>query len=142
MDQCKVVYVPMQQNMKIYCDYGSKEVNDTMYRQMVGILNYLTTTRPDIAYYFSVLSHFMAIPLEIYWNVVKGVLRYLKGTTDYGIKYTDSFNVQLTCYSDLDCAENSNDHIYTTGYAFGIGSRIVSWNIRKQPNVTFSSTKE
>jgi hypothetical protein len=55
MDQCKVSYVPMQQNMKLYCDDGSKEVNDTMYRQMVGSLNYLTTTRPDIAYYVSVL---------------------------------------------------------------------------------------
>ena len=60
MDQCKFSYVPMQQNTKLYYDDGSKEVNDTMYRQMVGSLNYLTTTRPDIAYFFSVLSHFMA----------------------------------------------------------------------------------
>jgi hypothetical protein len=48
MDQCKVSYVQMQQNMKLYCGDGSKEVNDIVYRQMVGRLNYLTTTRPDI----------------------------------------------------------------------------------------------
>jgi hypothetical protein len=50
MDQCKYSIVPMQQNVKLSCDDGSKEVNATMYRQMVGSLNYLTTTRPDIAY--------------------------------------------------------------------------------------------
>jgi hypothetical protein len=72
MDQCKVSYVPMQQNMKLYCDDGSKEVNGTVYRHMVGILNYLTTTRPDIAYFVSVLSQFMEKPLEIHWNAERG----------------------------------------------------------------------
>ena len=52
MDQCKSSIVPMQQNVKIYCDDGSKEANGTMYRQMVGSLNYLTTTRPDIACHY------------------------------------------------------------------------------------------
>ena len=75
--------------MKLYCNDGSKEVNDTVYRQMVGSLNYITTTRPNIAYYVSVLSQFMDKPLESHWNAVKGVLKYLKGTLDYGIKYID-----------------------------------------------------
>jgi len=101
MDKFKVSYVPMHQNMKLYYDDGSKEVNGTMYRQMVGILNYPTTTRLDIAYLVSVLSHFME-PLENHWNATKGVFRYLKGTIDYGIKYTDSFDVELTGYSDSD----------------------------------------
>ena len=56
MDKCKYSIVPMQQNVKLSCDDGSKEVNDTVYRQMVGSLNYLTTTIPDISYYVSVLS--------------------------------------------------------------------------------------
>jgi hypothetical protein len=56
MDQCKSSTIPMQHNVKLSCDDGSKEVNGTMYRQMVGSLNYLTTTRPDIAYSVNVLS--------------------------------------------------------------------------------------
>jgi hypothetical protein len=80
-----------------------------MYRQMVGSLNYLTTTRPDIAYFVSVLSQFMAKPLESHWNTTKGVLRYLKDTIDYGIKYIDSFDVELTSYSDSDWSDNSDD---------------------------------
>jgi hypothetical protein len=73
--------------VKLFCDDGSKEVNGTMYRQMVCRLNYLTTTRPNIAYFVSVLSQFMTKPLESHWNAAKAVLEYLKGTLDYGIKY-------------------------------------------------------
>ena len=142
MDQCKVSYVTMQQNMKLYCDDGSKEVNDTMYRRMVGSLNYLTTTKPDIAYFVSVLSQFMAKPLEIHWNAEKGVLRYLKGTIYYGIKYVDSFDVELTGYSYSYWDGNLDDRRSTTGYAFVIGFRIVSWSSKKQPTISLSSTEE
>ena len=109
MDQFKSSTVPMQQNVKLYCDDGSKEVNGTMYRHMVGSLNYLTTTRHDIAYSVSVLSQFMAKPMEIHWNAAKAVLRYLKGTLDYGIKYTDASDVELIGYSDSDWASNLDD---------------------------------
>ena len=78
MDQCKSSIVTMQQNVKLSCVDGLKEVNGTMYRQMVGSLNYSTTTIPDIAYSMSVLSQFMVKPLESYWNAAKVVLRYLK----------------------------------------------------------------
>ena len=75
----------MQQDVKLSCDDGLKEVNGTMYRHIVGSLNYLTTTRPDIAYSVSLLSQFMEKSQEIHWNAAKAVLRYLKGTLDYGI---------------------------------------------------------
>jgi hypothetical protein len=84
----------------------------------------------------------MTKPLEIHWNVVKGVLRYLKGTIDYGIKYTDSFDVEMTGYSDLDWVGNPDDQRSTTGYSFGIGSGIVSWRSKKQPTISLSSTEE
>jgi hypothetical protein len=60
---------------------------------MVGSLNYLTTTRLDISYYVSALSQFMEKPHESHWNAPKVVLRYLKGTLDYGIKYNDASDV-------------------------------------------------
>jgi hypothetical protein len=88
---------------------------------MVGSLNYLTTTRPSISYSVSVLSQFMAKPHESHWNAAKEVLRYLKGTLDYGIKYTNASDVELTGYSDSDWAGNPDDRRSTTGYVFGIG---------------------
>jgi hypothetical protein len=139
MDNFKSFVVPMQQNVKLSCVDGSKEVNDTMYRQTVGSLNYITITRPDISYSMSVLSQFMEKPLEIHWNATKEVLRYLKGTLDYGIKYTDASDVELTSYLDFDWAGNTDDQRSTTGYAFGIGSGVVSWSSKKKPIVSLSS---
>ena len=124
MDQCKSSIVPMQQNVKLSCDDGLKEVNGIVYRQMAGSLNYLTTTKPDISYSVSVLSQFMVKPHESHWNAAKAVLRYLKGTL--GIKYTDASNVKLAGYSDSDWAGNIDDRRSTTGYAFSIGSGVVS----------------
>jgi hypothetical protein len=106
---------------------------------MVGSLNYLTTTRPDISYSVSVLSQFMEKPHESHWNAAKEVLMYLKGTLDYGIKYTDASNVELIGYSDSDWARNMDDRRSTIGYAFNIGSRVVSWSSKKQPTVSLSS---
>jgi hypothetical protein len=78
-------------------------------------------------------------PLENHWNTMKGVLGYLKGTIDYGSKYTDSFCVELTGYLDSEWAGNPDDQRSTIGYSFGIGSEIVSWSNRKKPTVSLSS---
>ena len=108
---------------------------------MVGSLNYLTTTRPDISYFVSVLSQFMAKTHEIHWNAAKAILRYLKGTLDYGIKYIDASDVELIGYSDSDWAGNLDDRRSTTRYAFNNGSEVVSWSSKKKPTVSLSSTE-
>jgi hypothetical protein len=69
--QCQL---PLEQNAKLYSDDGTKEVDGTLYRQLVGSLNYLTTTRPDIAYSVNILSQFMAKPCESHWKDAKKVL--------------------------------------------------------------------
>lgn len=129
----------MQQNVKLHSDNGSKELDGTLYRQMVGSLNYLTTTRPDITYSINVLSQFMVRPIESHWKVEKGVLRYLKGTIDFGLKYADSFDLEMTCYLDSDWAGNPDDRRSTICYTFSIRSGIVSWSSKKQRTVSLSS---
>eukprot|EP00253_Pinus_taeda_P022095 PITA_22095 len=78
MDECKAAFVPLQQNNKLQVIDGSKYADATLYRQLVGSLIYLTTTRPDLAYAVSVLSQFMTQPHENHWLAAKGVLRYLQ----------------------------------------------------------------
>ena len=56
MDECNSFLTPLDQNDKLYSDDGTKEVNGTLYRQLVGSLSYLTTTRLDIAYSVNILS--------------------------------------------------------------------------------------
>ena len=104
MDQCKDATVPLQQNIKLRSEDGSKEADSSLYRYLVGRLIYLTTTRPDLAYPVSVLSQYMSKLLESHWNETKGVLRYLQETVDYGIIYTNSYDVRLTGFTDSDKA--------------------------------------
>jgi len=67
-------------------DVGSK-VDATLFKQVVGSLMYLTTTRPDLMYGVSLMRRFMTNPIENYWLVAKRILRYLKGTTEFKIYY-------------------------------------------------------
>ena len=109
MEQCRSAATPLQQNLKLSSDDGTKEVDATMYRQLVGSLIYLTTTRPDLAYSVSVLSEFMSKPLESHWVAAKSVLRYLSGTSNYGILYTDTSDITLLGFSNSDWVGNLDD---------------------------------
>eukprot|EP00253_Pinus_taeda_P026794 PITA_26794 len=75
------------------------------------------------------------------WRSAKGVLRYLQGTIDYGIIYTDSSDVRLTRLTDSDWDGNVDDHISITGYAFSIGFRVITWSSKKQITVSLSSAE-
>lgn len=55
------------------------------YRMVVGSLQYLSLTRPDIAFAVNRLSQYMHRPTDLHWQAVKRVLRYLAGTTSHGI---------------------------------------------------------
>ena len=83
----------------------------------------------------------MSKPCETHWKDAKHVLRYLKGTTNFGILYTGAFDVQLEAYSDSDSAGNPDDRKYTSGYSFHIGSGVVSWSSKKQRTISLSSTE-
>eukprot|EP00253_Pinus_taeda_P018303 PITA_18303 len=122
----------------LVCRLRKALYDGTLYRQLVGSLNYLTTTRPDIAYSVSILSQFMAKPSGHHWNVAKKVLRYLKGKVNLSIMYTDESDVVLTGFSDSDWAGNPDDKRSTSGYAFHIGSGVVAWSSKKQPTVSLS----
>lgn len=134
--------IPLEQNAKLYNDDGSKEVNGTLYHQLVGRLNYLTTTKPDIAYSVSILSQFTANSYESHWKAAKKFLRYMNETLYFGILYTDEFDVELVGFSDSNCTGNPDVRRSTSGYEFNLGSGIVSWSNKKQPIVSFSSTED
>eukprot|EP00253_Pinus_taeda_P012718 PITA_12718 len=76
----------MEQNLKLTSIEGKEFEDATKYRQLVGSLNYLTTTRPDISFATEILSRFMKNPCEGHWSAAKKVLKYLKGSQDYGIR--------------------------------------------------------
>ena len=83
----KEITTPMEYNLKILSDDSYESVDATMYRQMIGSLMYLMKTGSDICFAMNTLSQFLTDPRHIHSIDAKHVLRYLKGTVDYGLKY-------------------------------------------------------
>ena len=81
----KAMTTPMASNMKLLSDASSDTVGATMYRQMIGSLTYLTNTRPDICFVVNTLSQFLIDPRHVHLIAGKHILRYLRGTVDYGL---------------------------------------------------------
>ena len=88
---CKVIATPMASNLKLLCDASSESVDATMYRQMIGSLMYLNT-----------LSQFLKDPRHVHLIPAKHVVRYLKGTVDYGLKYDVNHKINVHGYVDSD----------------------------------------
>lgn len=102
-----------------------------VYRSTVGALQYLTHTRPDIAYMVNHLSQFLQKPKDIHWRAVKQVLRYVS-TKNFGILFQPSFDLQVTVYSDIDWASNVKDRKSVAAYCAFVGNSLVSWARSKQ----------
>ncbi|XP_019182103.1 PREDICTED: uncharacterized protein LOC109177241 [Ipomoea nil] len=109
--------------------------NPTQYRRIVGALQYLTITRPDLAYSVNRLCQFMHSPTDDHWSLLKRVLRYIKGTQDYGLRLRPSASSDLHAFFDSDWAGCPVDRKSTSGYAVFLGDNLVS---RKQRTVARS----
>lgn len=111
----------------------------TLFRQIVGSLFYLTITRPDISFSVGVVSQFMDKPCESHLIAAKRILRYIKGTLNFGLLYQQHTPFLLTGFVDADWAGDLNDRRSTTGYCFNMGSTAISWCSKKQSTVALSS---
>ncbi|CAN1217133.1 Uncharacterized mitochondrial protein AtMg00810 [Linum perenne] len=98
-----------------------------LYRQILGGLQYLHMTRPDIAYATNKLAQAMHSPTNTHWTQLKRVLRYLKGTSMHGIHIKPCTSHSLSIYTDADWAGDSIDRRSTSAYVAYLGSNIVSW---------------
>ncbi|KAJ0610987.1 putative RNA-directed DNA polymerase [Helianthus annuus] len=122
------------------------------YRQLVGALQYVTLSRPDISFAVNKVCQFMHSPTENHWSAVKRILRFLLGTINHGLlishsspihlhAYADSHNSYIQAYSDADWAGCPDDRRSTGGFAIYLGNNLVSWSARKQKTVSRSSTE-
>ena len=122
---------PIVPGFKINKDADGAVVDDTYYKQMVGSLMYLTATRPDIMFSVSLISIYMSRPTELHLQVAKRILRYLKGTTSYGIFYKNGGDEELFAFMDSDYAGDEADSRSTSGYVFLLSAGAVSWMSKK-----------
>lgn len=97
--------------------------------------------RPDIAFALSTVSQYLESPAKIHWNAVKRILKYLKGTVDYGLTYKTDVDLKLLAFSDADYAGDIKTRRTTTGYVFKLGECTISWCSQKQKVVALSTTE-
>ena len=115
------------------------------YMSLVGSLNYIAMcTRPDIAFATGFLCRYMSKPTQNHYNAAIRVLRYLKGTIDFGLVYGNTVSghdgLKMFAYSDANFAEKE-DSISTYGYTFIINGAAVNWSSRKQETVAKSTAE-
>ncbi|GAA0176324.1 transmembrane signal receptor [Lithospermum erythrorhizon] len=129
----------MEPNLKL-CINARKDLEDTtMYRQIVGSLIYLTLSRPDIAFAVGVVSRFMQNSRKPHLEAVRRILRYVKGTVDWGLFYEKGVECKVNGYCDADYAGDHDTRCSTTGYLFNLGSGAISWCSKRQPTVSLST---
>jgi hypothetical protein len=143
MLNCKSMTTPMISNLKKLHDLaiGSDLEDPAIYRQIIGSLMYLVHTRPNICYAVNALSQFMCEPKHIHKVVAKHILRYVRGTIAYGLRYTSSGGVMLHGYTDSDWMGSTVDQKSTFRYCFSLGSAMISWSSRKQGSIAQSTTE-
>lgn len=140
MIDCNPTKSPMEHKLRLTKEGDGDLVNPTEYRSIVGGLRYLTHTRPDLSYAVGVVSRFMERPTKIHLQAVKGILRYIKGTMDYGLVYSKGEKqITIEGYSDSDHAKDVIDRRSTGGMAFYVNGNLVSWSSQKQRCVALSS---
>ncbi|GKV47061.1 hypothetical protein SLEP1_g53999 [Rubroshorea leprosula] len=131
MKECNPVSTPIDAGMKLAKNPEGMKVNSTLYKQIVGSLMYLTTTRPDIMHAVSLISRYMESPKEMHLLAAKRILRYLKGTVEYGLFYKKGEKSDMFGFTDSDFARDVDDRKSTSGYVFMMGTTAVSWSSRK-----------
>ncbi|XP_042955114.1 uncharacterized mitochondrial protein AtMg00810-like [Carya illinoinensis] len=113
----------------------------TLFRSIVGALQYLSLTRPDISFSVNKVCQFMYSPKLPHWSAVKRILRYLKGTINYGVHFSSQSPFILQAYSDADWAGCPDDRRSTGGFCTFLGTYLISWSSKKQKTIARSSTE-
>jgi histone deacetylase 1/2 len=143
MGDCKAVTTPLSTSEKLSLNEG-EPLNDgdaTRYRSIVGALQYVTLTRPDISFSVNKVCQFLHAPTTLHWTAVKRILRYLKHSMNLGLRLVKSESTLVSAFSDADWAGCPDDRRSTGGFDVFLGCNLISWSARNQSILSRSSTE-
>ncbi|XP_054820732.1 secreted RxLR effector protein 161-like [Prosopis cineraria] len=141
MANCRPSALPMEQHCKLHNDESETKVDASRYRRLVGKLQYLTVTCPDIVYAVNILNQFTSEPKHSHVVAVERVLRYLKCTPGQGILLRSEGNLELEAYCDADWGGCPLTRRSSSGYFISLGGSPMPWRTKKQ-NVVAKSSAE
>src|ERR1041384_619307 len=141
MVDAKPMNTPMPTNGQLDLDPNGKDVDQKVYRSMIGSLLYLCASRPDIMLSVCMCARFQFAPKESHYMAMKRILRYLVHTPNLGLWYPKGSSFKLVGYSDSDWAGDKVDRKSTSGSCQFLGSSLVSWSSKKQNFVSLSTAE-
>lgn len=148
MENCNPISTPSDPNQKLNksmsptTEEQMKEAENHPYQQLVGALLYLVQgTRPDIAFSVTNVSRFNNCHGKAHWAAAKRILRYLKGTIDFKLRYLHECKQNIHGFTDSDWGADIDKRRSCTGYVFQLQSGAISWSSRFQPTVAQSTTE-
>jgi len=141
MSDCKPCTTPVDTNPKLSAVDGAPVADPTDFRSLASVLQYLTFTRPDIAYAVQQVCLHMHDPREPHLAALKRILRYIRGTLHLGLLLRPSVQSDLLVYSDTDWAGCPDTRKSTSGYAVFLGDNLISWSSKRQNAVSRSSAE-
>lgn len=137
---CKPLSIPKASKVQVPA-HSPPFSDPTLYRALVGSLQYLTFTRSDIAFSVNYVCQHLQQPTEFHFTLVKHILRYIKGTLDFGHLLTADSDLILKAFSDSNWVGCPLTQRSTTGYHTFVGSNCVSWSAKKQPAISLSRVR-
>ncbi|XP_020692758.1 uncharacterized protein LOC110106980, partial [Dendrobium catenatum] len=140
MSNCKPLLTPLPSKFPTDNNLALPFPQPEFFRKPVGSLQYITSTCPDIAFAVNKLCQHMHSPQLLHFQLLKHVLRYLKGTITHTM-FLPKTQLTLSEYSDSDIAGDQLDRKSTTGYCLFLGNALLTWSAKKQTMVARSSTE-
>ncbi|KAI0499987.1 hypothetical protein KFK09_018195 [Dendrobium nobile] len=137
---CKPANTPVSPKSKHQLTDPQPFHDQTLYRRIAGSLQYLSITRPDIAFATNQVCQHMHQPTTRDFQALKRLLQYVKGTISFGLPITTGPLI-LRTYTDADWASDSSDRKSISGFCSFLGTTLISWTVKKQVTVAKSSTE-
>ena len=141
MLECKAMATPMDSNLKLLANESLELVDVTQYRQIIGSLMYLTNSRSNICFVVNTLSQYLVQPRRVHLVATKHVMRYLKGTIDFGLYYDRNHDYGLYGYTDADLVGSVSNRKSTSCGCYCLGFAMISWFSKKQSSVSLSTAE-
>ncbi|XP_021974939.1 uncharacterized mitochondrial protein AtMg00810-like [Helianthus annuus] len=121
--EAKQIATPLT-TTETFSSNGDQFHDPTLYRSLVGALQYLTITRPDLSYAVNQDSQHLQSPTTAHFQSVKRILRYVKGTIFFGLTFSRPQKTTLVGYSDTDWARCIETGRSTYGYSIYFGWKL------------------
>ncbi|XP_016178263.1 uncharacterized protein LOC107620645 [Arachis ipaensis] len=141
MSTASAMPTPMISSLQLLSTGLEQFEDPKLFKLVVGTLQYVTITRPNLSFAVRKVSQFMHNPLLAHWKAVKRILRYLQGTQEHGLLLHKCNDYRLYGFSNSDWVADLEDRRSVLGYCVFFGANLVTWFCRKQTTISRSSTE-